>query len=74
MTYNGKEMSFYEGTQAQRKIEREIRAAKREAAAVDAAGLDNSSELQRVRDMQGKMREFTRQTGLQRQYPREQVQ
>lgn len=73
VTYNGKEMSFYEGTQAQRKIEREIRAAKREAAAVDAAGLDNSSELQRVRDMQGKMRDFTRQTGLKRQYPREQV-
>jgi len=72
VTYNGKEMSFYEGTQVQRKLEREIRAAKREAAAVDAAGLDNSGELQKVRDLQGDMREFTRQTGLKRQYVREQ--
>jgi len=66
-------MSFYEGTQVQRRIEREIRKAKREAAAVDAAGLDNSEELARVRALQAQMRDFINQTGLQRQYPREQV-
>ena len=73
VTYNGKDMSFYDATQEQRKIEREIRKAKREAAAVDAAGLDNGAELQRVRDLQAKMREFTRQTGLKRQGVRERV-
>jgi len=73
VTYNDKEMSFYEGTQAQRRIERQIREAKREAAAVDAAGLDNIEEKDRIRALQAKMRDFINQTGLQRQYPREQV-
>jgi len=73
VTYNGKEMSYYDATQQQRKIEREIRKAKREAAAVEAAGLDASEEKQRVRNLQAQMRDFVGQTGLQRQYPREQV-
>lgn len=73
VTYQGEEMSVYEATQKQRGIEREIRKAKREADALDAAGLDNSGELQRVRDYQAKMREFTRETGLSRQRAREQV-
>ncbi len=73
VTYNGKEMSWYEGTQYQRKIEREIRKAKREQAAVEAAGLDSFEERQRVRDLQATMRDFIRQTGLNRQYVREQV-
>lgn len=73
VTYDGKEMNFYEGTQKQRAIEREIRKAKREADALEAAGLDNSGELQRVRDYQGKMRDFIGQTGLSRQYQREQA-
>lgn len=72
-TYNGKEMSWYEATQAQRKIEREIRKAKRELAVVEAAGLDNTDERLRVRDLQAQMRDFVKQTGLPRQYPREQV-
>ena len=71
--YNGKEIPVYEATQKQRAIEREIRAAKREAGALKAAGLDNTEELARVRDLQGKMRDFTRQTGLSRQYQREQA-
>ena len=73
VSYNGKQMSFYDGTQYQRRIEREIRKAKREAAAVEAAGLDNFEERQRVRDYQATMRDFIRQTGLNRQYVREQV-
>jgi hypothetical protein len=73
VTYNGKEMSWYDGTQYQRRIEREIRKAKREAAAIEAAGLDSFDERQRIRDLQAQMRDFIRQTGLNRQYPREQV-
>jgi hypothetical protein len=73
VSYNGKEMSFYDGTQVQRRIEREIRAAKREAAAIEAAGLDNTDEKMRVRELQARMRDFINQTGLRRQYPREQV-
>lgn len=71
VTYNGQEMSFYDATQKQRAMEREIRKAKREEAALEAAGLDTSEESQRVRDLQAKMRDFTRQTGLQRQGERE---
>jgi len=72
-TYNGKEMSWYDATQVQRKIERDIRKAKREQAMVEAAGLDASEEKQRVRNLQAQMRDFVEQTGLQRQYPREQA-
>jgi hypothetical protein len=73
VTYNGEEMSVYDATQKQRSIERQIRKAKRQAAAVDAAGLDNSAELARVRIYQAKMRSFINQTGLQRQRFREQI-
>ncbi|MDY6866624.1 MAG: phage minor capsid protein [Chloroflexota bacterium] len=73
VTYQGQEISYYDATQIQRKIEREIRAAKRVSAAVTAAGLDNTEEQMAVRDLQAEMRDFIRQTGLQRQYPREQV-
>lgn len=72
-TYNGKEMSWYEATQQQRKIERDIRKAKREQAMVEVAGLDSTDERLRVRDLQAVMRDFIKQTGLNRQYVREQV-
>ena len=73
VTYNGEEMSLYDATQKQRSIERQIRKAKRQAAALEAAGLDNSAELARVRAYQAKMRDFIKQTGLQRQRFREQI-
>jgi len=73
VTYNGKEMTFYDATQKQRSIEREIRKAKREASALEAAGLDNTAELAHVKDLQGRMRDFIKQTGLNRQSVREQV-
>lgn len=71
--YNGQELSQYEATQQQRAIERQIRKAKRRAEAVKEAGLDNSDELTRVMNLQAKMRDFTRQTGLSRQYVRESI-
>ena len=73
VTYNGKDMSVYEATQKQRQIERSIREWKRQADALEAAGLDNSLELSKVRQYQARMRDFIKQTDLQRQYPREQV-
>ncbi|MEL7658052.1 MAG: phage minor capsid protein, partial [Bacillota bacterium] len=73
VTYNGKEMSFYEATQKQREIERGIRRWKREAGALEAAGLDNTAELAKVKEWQAKMRDFVKQTGLQRQRERERI-
>ena len=73
VTYNGKEISTYEATQAQRGIERKIREWKRKAGTLEAAGLDNSFETSKVRDWQARQRDLIRQTRLQRQYVREQI-
>lgn len=73
VTYNGEELSFYDATQKQRAIERKIREWKRRAAALEAAGLDNSRETGKVKAWQAVMRDFIKQTGLNRQYIREQI-
>lgn len=71
--YNGREMTVYDATQRQREIERKIRDWKRKAGALEAAGLDNSKELAKVKRWQAEMRKFVKQTGLSRQRFREQV-
>ena len=73
VTYQGQEIGMYDATQQQRAIERKIRYWKRQAGALDAAGLDNGAELAQVREYQAQMRDFIRQTGLNRQREREQV-
>ena len=66
---------IYENTQKQRYIERNIRNAKREAAVCGKVGDAEGAQAatQRVRDYQAKMRELIRNTGMTRQYPREQI-
>jgi hypothetical protein len=71
--YNGQEMSWYDATQKQREIERKIRYWKRQEEALKAAGLDASAETAKVREWQARMRDFTKQTGLYRQYERERI-
>jgi hypothetical protein len=71
--YNGKDISNYEASQIQRAIERKIRRWKREAAAVEAGGYDNSFELGKVKYWQQRMRKFIAETKLDRQRVREQV-
>lgn len=73
VVYNGKQMSVYEATQKQRELERHIRKWKREAAMMEAAGLDPSFANSKVREWQAKQRDFIAQTGLVRQYDREKV-
>ena len=73
VTYQGEQVSAYDASQVQRKIERDIRKAKREAGALQAAGLDNSAELARVKAYQAQMRGFVKETGLIRQGERERV-
>lgn len=65
----------YEATQKQRYIERNIRSAKREATVSRSGGdLEGAAKAEaRVKDYQAKMREFIDDTGLTRQYPREQI-
>mgnify|MGYP001385165646 CR=1 FL=1 len=73
VTYRGRQMDMYAATQQQRHIERQIRRYKRQAAALEAAGLDSAPEMAKVRAWQAEMRAFVRQTGLPRQSFREQV-
>lgn len=71
VTFDGEEMSLYDATQRQRYIERKIRRWKREASAMDAAGLDSSAARGKVREWQAAQRDFINQTGLTRDYFRE---
>lgn len=72
-TYNGQKMTEYEATQTQRHIERQIRRWKREFCAMDAAGLDTGEAAAKVARWQKTQRDFIAQTGLKRQYDREQI-
>jgi DNA-directed RNA polymerase subunit F len=71
--YHGETMTVYDATQKQRYIEQNIRDWKRKADSLGAAGLDNSTEVRKVSEWQGRMREFIRETGLSRDRIREQV-
>lgn len=73
VTYNGQNVDFYTATQYQREIERKIRAWKRQEAAIKAAGFDASNETAKVKQWQATMRDFIKQTGLDRQSVREQI-
>jgi hypothetical protein len=70
---DGKEVSQYQASQVQRGIERKIRDWKRQAGALEAAGLDNTTEAAKVSQWQAQMRDFIKQTKLQRQRVREQI-
>ena len=71
--FNGQTVDMYTATQMQREIERKIRFWKRQAAALQSARLDNANEIMKIKQWQSRMRDFIRQTKLDRQYIREQV-
>ncbi len=72
-TYNGKLLTEYEAMQQQRYIERQIRRWKREKSAMQAAGQDTAESAAKIGQWQKAQREFLQQTGLKRQYDREQI-
>ena len=71
--YNGKKLTEYEASQEQRCIERQIRRWKRENAAMQAAGEDTYESAAKIKAWQDRQKDFVRQTGLKRQYDREQA-
>lgn len=73
VTYNGKTMSRYEGDQQLRGIERRIRHYKREAATAEAIEQDSTAVRQKIGEWQAKARDFTKQTGIRRDYSREYI-
>lgn len=73
VTYNGKEISRYEGEQGLRKIERNIRKYKRQALTQEAAGVDSTGARRKIGEWQATARDFTKQTGIQRDSAREYI-
>jgi hypothetical protein len=71
--YQGQELKIYEATQKQRYMERAVRDWKRQANALEAAGLPNTFESVKVKEWQVRLRGFISDTGLSRQRVREQV-
>ena len=69
--YNGEKMSRYDAEQKLRGIERNVRKYKRQALTQEAAGIDNTAARQKIGEWQAKAREFTKQTGIERNHVRE---
>ena len=69
--YNGKTYTRYEAEQKLRGIERNVRKYKRQALTQEAAGIDNTAARQKIGEWQAKAREFTKQTGIERDRVRE---
>src|SRR5574344_1783397 len=69
--YNGEKMSRYDAEQKLRGIERNVRKYKRQALTQEAAGIDNTAARQKIGEWQAKAREFTKQTGIERDRVRE---
>lgn len=64
--YNGKTLSYYDATQQQRYIERQIRRWKREYLMLDAAGMDTTQASVKLAQWRATERDFCKQTGLDR--------
>jgi len=73
VTYNGREMTQYEGEQQQRYIERQIRKYKRIVHAENTAGIKSDDTRQKLGSWQAAARDFVKQTGLRRDYSREYI-
>ena len=71
VTYNGKTMTRYEGEEQLRGIERNIRHYKRRAITQEAAGIDSTAAREKIGEWQAKARDFTKQTGIERDHARE---
>lgn len=72
-TYNGEKMTEYEATQRQRYIERQIRRWKREKVGMEAAGLSPERANAKLKKWGEIQADFLGQTGLKRQYGREEI-
>lgn len=75
VTYRGQQMDLYSATQHQRYLERGVRDWKRKQNMFEAAGLGEEHAMAgvKVKDWQYRLREFTKQTGLERRYEWERV-
>ena len=73
VTYNGEKLSYYDATQKQRYLERQVRRWKREYLMLDAAGQDTTKAATKLNAWRRSLDDFLKQTGLDRQSSREMV-
>lgn len=73
VSYNGQRMTRYEGEQKLRGVERNIRHYKRQSLTEEAAGVDNTKARRKLGEWQAAARDFTNQTGIQRDSAREYI-
>ena len=73
VTFGGKTLSYYDATQQQRYIERQIRRWKREYQMMDAAGQDTTQASVKLAQWRAAEKDFCKQTGLDRDSFRSQV-
>lgn len=71
--YSGQTMTEYEVSQIQRYYERKIRQWKREYTAMEAAGLDTTESAAKIQQWQNQLEDLIKQTGLKRQFNRENI-
>lgn len=67
---NGEEIPYYEATQKQRAIENKIRKTKRTSKILEKAGLDNTIEKTKLRQLDKELKDFLNETGLEKDYSR----
>lgn len=73
VTYQGKEISYYEGTQKQRQYENAIRKTKRTIEIKDNANMDTTTERMQLKNLQNKYNNLCKETGLEKDYSRTRV-
>lgn len=69
--YNGKTYSRYDAEEKLRYMERNVRKYKRQALTQEAGGVDNTAARVKIGEWQAAAREFTKQTGIERDHVRE---
>lgn len=73
ITYNGKEIPYYEATQKQRALENNIRKSKRSVQTLEKAGLDNKVQKMDLAKLNKQYTDFCKETGLEKDYSRTKV-
>ena len=70
VNFNGKEMSYYEGTQKQRQLENAIRKQKRAVQTLEKANIDAKKSKSKLAKLQKQYKDFCKETGLEKDYGR----
>jgi hypothetical protein len=70
VTLNGETVPYYEATQTQRRIERDIRESKRTIATLDKAGIDSTKEKLKLNSQYKEYNKFSKETGITKQSER----